>query len=130
MSTGGANHAGVFESLTVSSRDSRNRLGFARERRTAPSTSSRRRDDASINMFPFRVVFIKTDVSAIGVSVGKRNFKLAIHRNRIKRQMREAARLYFWPIIEKSTENYLVMLIYTGKEKPKFPFIGVTISDH
>lgn len=72
----------------------------------------------SINVFPFRLIFLQNYETAIGVSVGKKNFRLAVHRNRIKRQMRASLKKYFWPILNESTNNYTLMLIYISKEKP------------
>ena len=74
----------------------------------------------SINVFPFRLIFLRNYETAIGGSVGKKNFRLAVHRNRIKRQMRASVKKYFWPILNESTNNYNLMLVYTGKEKPEW----------
>jgi ribonuclease P protein component len=55
----------------------------------------------------------------IGVSVSKRNFKKAVSRNRIKRLLREAARLQKKQLAETLIQNKLqlaVFFIYTGKE--------------
>lgn len=74
----------------------------------------------SINAFPFRLIFLESSETAIGMSVGKKNFKLAVDRNRIKRQMREAAKEYLWPLLKESANNYRLMLIFTGKQKPEW----------
>ena len=50
----------------------------------------------------------------------EKNFKLAVDRNRIKRQMRESAKKIFVPLLNESTNNYNLMLVYTGKEKPEW----------
>lgn len=49
----------------------------------------------STSAYPIRAVYMKTQETGIHmmVSVSKRYFKRAIHRNRIKRQLREAYRL-------------------------------------
>ena len=52
----------------------------------------------SIKVFPFRMVFLQVQHTSdfpfqVGFSVPKRNFKLAVSRNRIKRLMRETYRL-------------------------------------
>ena len=49
----------------------------------------------SLSAFPLRAVFLPTEESGVRimVSVSKRNFKRAVRRNRIKRQIREAYRL-------------------------------------
>ena len=74
----------------------------------------------SINAFPFRLIFLESSEAAIGISVGKKNFKLAVDRNRIKRQMRESAKKIFVPLLNESKNNYYLMLVYIGKEKPTF----------
>lgn len=72
----------------------------------------------SINVFPFRLIFLESSETAIGISVGKKNFKLAVDRNRIKRQMRESAKKIFFPLLNESKNNYNLMLVYIGKEIP------------
>ena len=53
----------------------------------------------SVTVFPLRLIFLEThfieDITAkCGVSVGKKNFKNAVDRNRIKRVFRDSFRLH------------------------------------
>ena len=60
-----------------------------------------------------------------GVSVGKRSFKKAVDRNRIKRLIREAYRVEKLILLPLLNENMRVELfvIYIGKELPLFSFV-------
>ena len=56
----------------------------------------------------------------VGFSVPKRNFKKAVDRNRIKRQLKEAYRLNCLKLKEKCGQHDVqlaLFFIYTGKEK-------------
>ena len=60
------------------------------------------------------------------VSVSKKNFKHAVDRNKIKRQMREAYRLHKATLISslKDTQkNYVVMAIYVGNKSEPYHMI-------
>jgi len=77
-------------------------------------------EGVSVNLFPLRLLFVEDEVFSFGVSVGKRNFKLAVQRNRIKRQMRAASKLYLLSFLENTKNPHSYMLIYTGKEMPEW----------
>jgi len=82
----------------------------------------------SVSAFPLRLVYLGTDFKddvlvKVGVSVSKRNFKLAVERNKIKRLMREAYRLNKNNYFNKMTTPCALMILYIGKEKPDFHLI-------
>ncbi|QMU31291.1 ribonuclease P protein component [Adhaeribacter radiodurans] len=87
------------------------------------------REGSSFNLYPLRFVYIKAAspvaiAPQILVSVPKRNFKKAVDRNRIKRQIREAYRLNK-AILFPTELNPLQLLgiLYIGKEKKPFKVI-------
>ncbi|HWZ21047.1 MAG TPA: ribonuclease P protein component [Cytophagaceae bacterium] len=79
-----------------------------------------------ISSNPLRLIYYQEEsertLPQVLFSVSKRNFKKAVDRNRIKRQMREIYRLnrdrHFSP---EKTNTYLLAFIYIAKEK--IPFI-------
>ena len=81
-------------------------------------------EGASINDFPLRIIYLESKNSGFGVSVGKRNFKLAVQRNRIKRQLRASAEQHLFQAIIDTKKSYNFMAIYTGKSIPNWDEIG------
>jgi len=76
----------------------------------------------SVKAFPLRMIFLQTEHASkfpaqVGVSVPKRNFKLAVHRNRIKRLMRETYRLQKNIVYDTVDAPYVFMISYIGKEE-------------
>jgi ribonuclease P protein component len=80
----------------------------------------------SILVFPLKIVFIKDPGELkspvqVAFSVGKKNFKRAVHRNAIKRKMKEAYRLNKIPLWEVINDKQLaVFFIFIGKKLPDF----------
>jgi len=86
-------------------------------------------DGKSVFSYPFKFVFIPVDDATetpiqIVFSVPKRNFKRAVHRNQIKRRMREAFRLNKLAFYENIADTKIaLMVIYTEKEILNFKLI-------
>lgn len=83
--------------------------------------------DTSFYSYPFRCLYMarpaNTFIVKLGISVPKKNFKLAFRRNRIKRMIRETYRLNkstLYTAFENETMELLLFLIYT--EKKEIPF--------
>ncbi len=77
-----------------------------------------------IKSYPVQVIWMKVsnekDASKVMFSVPKRYFKLAVDRNRIKRQLREIYRLEKPRIQSGIDGSYHMALLYLSKEKLEF----------
>ena len=78
-----------------------------------------------VKSFPFHMVFLPVDYERItslqvGFSVPKRNIKLAVNRNRIKRLMREVYRKNKNLFSEGMNEKYIFMLVYTARKEMEY----------
>jgi ribonuclease P protein component len=85
----------------------------------------------SFGLYPLRVLYIEpTEADApvlqCGFSVSTRHFKKAVHRNRIKRLLREAWRLQKNGLaaqLEAAQKKLAVFIIYTNSELPQYPLL-------
>ena len=93
------------------------------------------KDGKSFNTFPFRIIyqFLLVDVVTkaenlqAGFSASKRNFKKAVHRNRIKRLMRETYRLQkneLKQLLLQKNKRLAIFILYTGKEVPDYDLVN------
>jgi ribonuclease P protein component len=78
-------------------------------------------EGSSVSSFPLRFVYLKKEHKGktplmLGVSVAKRNVHKAVHRNRIKRVIREAYRLEKQLFLDSLKAPYIGMLLYQGKQ--------------
>ena len=79
----------------------------------------------SVKTFPLRMMYVQTAHTSefpcqVGVSVAKRNYKLAADRNRLKRLMRETYRLQKQIVYNNLDKPYVFMISYIGKEEIKY----------
>lgn len=75
-----------------------------------------------VKSFPLQLIFLPINHHAtfpikVGFSVPKKNVKLAVKRNRIKRLMREVYRTNKFLFSEKINQPYIFMFIYIGNEE-------------
>lgn len=76
----------------------------------------------SLKKFPVQLLYIATEneTHRAAFAVPKKNFKSAVTRNRIKRQMREAYRLQKELINQKSGKKFALLFLYISKDKPQY----------
>lgn len=83
--------------------------------------------------FPLKVTYIETELPSnypaqAAFTVGKKNFKLAVNRNRIKRIMRESYRLNKFALYDKLHGKQLaVFFIFIGKKIPDFGTVDLAM---
>jgi len=78
-----------------------------------------------VKAFPLQLIYLPINHDSnipikVGFSVPKRNIKLAVHRNSIKRLMREVYRKSKHDFSNNITKQYAIMFIYMGKDVIKY----------
>lgn len=85
----------------------------------------------SFGLYPLRILYLQptepeAPVLQCAFSVSTRHFKRAVHRNRIKRLLREAWRLQKNGLAAQlvaSQKKLAVFIIYTNNELPAYPLL-------
>lgn len=83
-------------------------------------------EGTSFVVYPLRAVYVERQPvsgaeAAVLISVPKKRFKRAVHRNRIKRLIREAYRLnkhLLLPGLREKEKGLLIGFLYLGNELP------------
>ncbi len=85
------------------------------------------KEGKSFSHFPLRIIYAQPEKNYSHLqatfSVSSKNFKKAVHRNQVKRLMREAYRLQKALIskkLEENQKNLVVFIIYTGSTLPEY----------
>ena len=79
----------------------------------------------SYHYFPLKLLYLPSaeiDQTQVLFAVSKRNFKKAVDRNRVKRQMREAYRLHKGRISYSPSKDVHFLLAYVYIAKKQYPY--------
>lgn len=109
----------------------KNKLSFDKSAKLCSITriSEVFREGKIVFSYPFKVCYLAngTEKSKVLISVPKRSFKRAVHRNRIKRVIRESLRLLQFQ--QLNSNGFDICIIYIGKELPLFNKVSVKIKN-
>lgn len=77
----------------------------------------------SLKKYPLRLLYTESEgaeITQAAFAVPKRTFKLAVTRNRIKRQMREAYRLQKQTVLTNNGRKFALLFLYIGTDAPNY----------
>lgn len=99
-------------------------LGLTEKLKSRKQITQLFEEGLSLKEYPIRIRFLKVEGAdaqfKVAFSVPKRNVKLAVNRNRIKRMLREVYRLNKHILIDAVDGNYILMFIYTDRTEWKY----------
>ncbi len=86
-----------------------------------------------IKVFPLKLLYLQTDHTSkfpaqAAFSVPKKNFKLAVHRNRIKRLMREVYRKEKPSLYQSLNKPHIFMFIFMGTNEMSYSVLEEKMS--
>lgn len=84
----------------------------------------------TVSNFPLKLFYLPLNEGQyhqVAFAVPKRNFKLAVSRNRIKRQMREAYRLHKHLLSHNNGKKFALLFLYISKDKPQYAQLDSSI---
>jgi len=86
----------------------------------------------SVKAVPFQLIFLQKEHHSkfpikVAFTVPKKNIKLAVNRNRIKRLIREVYRKNKYLFSENINKQYLFMFVYTAKKEINYTTLEASI---